>query len=149
MVNMSGSAASSVSVEPINGTVDTGGNSQPILHEVFHGLKRLARTGEGTQIDLSSIPFGPGDEERLLKALEEGEVEANVDALGPTRVRETGVRGVWLVDYRNLEGQRLALHIEITTVPDILRTQPQDIQDAIYKLESLIETDPGDATPKF
>jgi len=148
MVHMSGLASIPVTAEPIEDTCDTRGNGLPILYELRHGLKRLAQTGESTQIDLSSIPFGPGDEERLLARLGKGEVDANIDALGPTRVRETGIHGVWLVDYRNVEGQRLALHIEISSVPDILRTQPPDIQDAINTLEALIETVPGDLDPE-
>jgi hydrogenase-1 operon protein HyaF len=142
---MSSPASIPISVEPIGGTPEAWGNSLPILHEIRHGLRRLADTGESTLIDLNAIPFGPGDEERLLRLLGNGEVEANVDALGPTRVWETSVHGVWLTDYRNIEGQRLALHIEISTIPDILRTQPQDIQDAIEELDARIATGPDDS----
>ncbi len=145
---MSGPASITVAAEPIAGTAVAWGNSLPILHEIRHGLKRLADTGESTKIDLNSIPFGPGDEERLLERLGTGEVEARVDALGPTRVRETAIQGVWLIDYRNLDDRRLALHIEIATVPDILRSQPQDIADAIRKLEALIEAAPGNPDPQ-
>jgi hydrogenase-1 operon protein HyaF len=112
--------------------------SLPILHEIRHGLRRLAQTEEGTLIDLSAIPFAPGDESRLLGLLGEGEVRAEVNALGPTRVWESGVHGVWLVDHRNLEGQRLTLHIEIARIPNILRTPRQDIEDAIMELDSRI-----------
>lgn len=126
-----------VAAEPIANAWD---NSLAILHEIRHGLKRLADTGESTKIDLNAIPFGPGDEERLVELLGTGEVQADVDALGPTRVRETGIAGVWLVDYRNLDDQRLALHVEVATVPDILRSQPQDFPEAIGKLEALIQS---------
>jgi hydrogenase-1 operon protein HyaF len=145
---MSGLTSIPITVEPIEDAVKAWGNSKPILHEIRYGLKRLAESGESTKIDLNSIPFGPGDEERLLAMLGKGEVEANVDALGPTRVWESAIHGVWLIDYRNLDEQRLALHIEIATVPDILGTQPQDIHDAIDKLETLIETVSGDSDPK-
>lgn len=145
---MSESASIPASPGLIENTLGAWGNCLPILHELRHGLKRLARSGETTQIDLSSIPFAPGDEQRLLEILGEGEVEANVDALGPTRVWESGIHGIWLVDYRNIDGQRLALHIEIATVPNILRTQPQDIKDAIDKLEALVETASDDSNPR-
>ena len=112
--------------------------SLPILHEIRHGLKRLAETGESTLIDLSAIPFAPADEARLLGLLGDGEVRAEVNAMGPTQVWESGVHGVWLVDHRNLEGQRLTLHIEIARIPDILRTQPQDVEDAIMELDARI-----------
>jgi len=136
-----------VSVEPIEVSPRAWGNSLPILHEVRHGLKRLAESGERTLIDLNAMPFGPGDEKRLFELLGRGEVEATIDALGPTRVWETAVPGVWLIDHCNLEGQRLALHIEIATIPDLLRTQRQDVQDAISKLDARIEARAGDSDP--
>jgi hydrogenase-1 operon protein HyaF len=113
------------------------GISLPVLHEIRHGLKRLAEHGESTLIDLRAMPFafGPGDEARLLGLLGEGEVKAEIDALGPTRIWETAVKGVWVVDHRDLDGERLALHVEIAAIPEILRTQPQDIEDAIRELE--------------
>lgn len=135
---MSGLPNISVSAEPGNRTLEAWGNSLPILHEIRHGLRRLADTGERTQIDLKAIPFGPGDEARLLELLGKGEVEAKIDALGPTRVLETAVHGVWLVDHHNLDDERLALHIEIAEVPEILRAQPQDIEDAIRELDNRI-----------
>lgn len=144
---MSGLASIPVSVEPIEVSPRAWGNSLPILHEVRHGLKRLAESGERTLIDLNAMPFGPGDEKRLFELLGRGEVEATIDALGPTRVWETAVPGVWLIDHCNLEGQRLALHIEIATIPDLLRTQRQDVQDAISKLDARIEARAGDSDP--
>jgi hydrogenase-1 operon protein HyaF len=112
------------------------GNAEPVLHEVRHALARLIATGETTKIDLKAMPFGPGDLDRLLSFLGTGEVQASIEALGPTRIQETGVAGVWLVDYLNSEAQRLALHIEIATVPEILCPQPQDLDDAIASLDA-------------
>jgi hydrogenase-1 operon protein HyaF len=74
--------------------------------------------------------------DRLLSFLGTGEVQASIEALGPTRIQETGVAGVWLVDYLNSEAQRLALHLEIATVPEILCPQPQDLDDAIASLDA-------------
>jgi hydrogenase-1 operon protein HyaF len=112
------------------------GNAEPVLHEVRHALARLIATGETTKIDLKAMPFGPGDLEHLLSVLGTGEVHASIDALGPTRVQETAIPGVWLVDYLNTEAMRLALHLEIATVPEILCPQPQDLDDAIAALDA-------------
>lgn len=121
------------------------GNAIPILHEVRHALARLIAEGQETQIDLNAIPFGPGDEERLAALLGIGEVEALVSALGPTRVRETAIPGVWLVDYRNAEDERLALHLEIAQTPEILRTQREDLATAIAALDSRLDAARGGA----
>ena len=112
------------------------GNAIPILHEIRHGLRRLVEGGETSLIDLQAIPFGPGDEERLLSLLGQGEVEARLDALGPTHLRETAIPGVWLVDHRNRAGDRIGLQVEISTVPEILRTQPQDLSRALAALDA-------------
>jgi len=111
-----------------------------ILQEIRHGLSRLVATGQGGLIDLGAIPLGPDEEARLLTLLGQGEVTAEIAALGPTRIWETGVPGVWVLDHRNLEGQRLALHIEIARIPKMLVTQPQDLEGATAALDARIAT---------
>jgi hydrogenase-1 operon protein HyaF len=112
------------------------GNALPVLHEVRHALERLVASGASTLIDLRSMPFGPGDEARLTTLLGTGEVHAVVDSLGPTIVQETAIPGVWLVDYQNAEGHRLALHLEVTCVPSLLRTQCGDLDTALGALDA-------------
>jgi HupH hydrogenase expression protein, C-terminal conserved region len=112
------------------------GNALPILHEVRHALERLVATGDVTQIDLNAIPFGPGDQERLTTLLGSGEVSATIQALGATLIQETAIPGVWLIDHRNAEGQRLAFHIEIAPIPALLKTQPEDLATAIAALDA-------------
>jgi hydrogenase-1 operon protein HyaF len=109
-------------------------NALPILHQIRHALERLAASGERSVIDLRSLPFGPGDEERLLGFLGTGEVTATVDALGPTRIRETGFAGVWLVEYQDAEGSRIGLQIEVTDAPSLLRSPPEDVVEAGERL---------------
>ncbi|NEX20433.1 hydrogenase expression/formation protein [Thiorhodococcus mannitoliphagus] len=125
------------------GTPRSFGNALPVLNEIRHALEKLVTTGEETRIDLSALPFGPGDLDRLTDWLGTGEVEATVDALGPTRVQETAIPGVWLVDYHNSEQQRLTLHIEVAPVPEILRPQPQDLADALNQLDARLEQETG------
>ena len=123
------------------------GNALPVLHEVRHALERLVASGESTLIDLRAMPFGPGDEARLTGLLGTGEVQAVVAALGPTIVQETAIPGVWLIDYQNAEGQRLALHLEVTCVPSLLRTQCADLDGALGALDArLCGRDADDAT---
>jgi hydrogenase-1 operon protein HyaF len=144
---MSGLQSIPVRVESDSGPHTERGNAIPIVHEVRHALGRLIASGEETRIDLNAIPFGPGDEERLLGLLGTGEVSASVEALGPTRIQETAVPGVWLVDYRNAEGERMALHLEIAAVPQILRTQRGDLDTAIAALDARLRS--GQAAPRL
>ncbi|MEJ1364816.1 MAG: hydrogenase expression/formation protein [Candidatus Sedimenticola sp. (ex Thyasira tokunagai)] len=116
------------------------GNALPILHEIHHALQRLLECDETTVIDLRAIPFGPGDEERLLSVLGKGEIVATLNALGETTVTETGYPGVWLLDHRNPDDERIALQIEITRIPDILCSRQEDVSDSLERLvEDLIE----------
>lgn len=123
-------------LEAINVNVETPtGNIQPLLHEIRHALKRLADGEAGTVIDLKRLPLGPGEEERIEAILGEGEVRAELDALGPTLVQETSFPGVWFVTHKNADGAVVARFIEVTRIPDILMSQPEDIADGIKQLE--------------
>jgi hydrogenase-1 operon protein HyaF len=115
------------------------GNVEPLLHEIRHALKRLADGEDGTVIDLKSLPMAPGEEERIESALGEGEVRAELQALGPTVVQETAYPGVWLVTHRNAENEVVARFIEVTRMPDILMAQPEDVARGIEKLESELQ----------
>ncbi|MBK1701859.1 hydrogenase expression/formation protein [Thiococcus pfennigii] len=110
--------------------------AKAILNEVRHALRHFVATGESTLIDLRAQPFAPGDLERLLAWLGRGEVEARVEALGPTRVWESAVPGVWLVDHRDGDDQRLTLQIEVAEFPEILRSPAQDIEQAVAILDA-------------
>ena len=145
---MSGLPSIPVQVETPAGGGACHGNVLAILHEVRHALERLISTGEATRIDLHALPFGAGDEAWLTALLGTGEVRATIEALGPTSVQETAIPGVWLVDYHNAEGQRLALHLEITCIPGILRTQCRELDTAVAALEARLSTaTPGGSHP--
>jgi hydrogenase-1 operon protein HyaF len=113
-------------------------NALPVLHEVRHALRRLVEAGESTVIDLHSMPFGPGDEEDLLAALGAGEVAAQLDALGESRITETTYPGVWVVDHYNTHGKRIAFQIEVATVPSVLVAQAADMADGLQRLEAAL-----------
>jgi len=116
----------------------------PLLYEIQHALETLAAGGEEHAIDLMAIPFGPGDEEKLLAVLGEGEVQATINTLGISRIWESAFPGVWLVDHRDPDGRRIAFQVQVTRMPDILQTSQADLVDAgqdlrqrLAELESL------------
>jgi len=120
------------------GDIDTG-NLLPLLHEVRHALARLLEQGEATTIDLRSLPFGPGEEERLEQALGEGEIAVTLNALGPSTITETSIAGVWLVTHRNHNDEVLGKFIEITRIPSILQSQDEDIRDGLDALTTQLD----------
>ena len=125
----------------VEGTTESGAmalNALPLLHEIRHALETLATDGESTTIDLSA-PFAPGDRQQLLEVLGSGEVEATVNAMGPTRIRETGFPGVWLVQYLGTSDEEVATHIEITRCPSLLLTPETDIADSTAALAARLQ----------
>lgn len=115
---------------------DSTHNLLPVLHELRHALKLLCGSGEPTIIDLTALPFGPGDEERLLHILGTGEVNASVNAIGATQIRETAFSGIWIVEHRSVEDIRVAFHVEVADVPFLLRAPREDLEAASRRLEA-------------
>lgn len=111
-------------------------NVQPILHEIRHALDKLLETGETRVIDLRSIPLAPGEEDRIIDTLCCGEVHAKLNALGPSEIYETRFAGVWLVTHHNEENDIIGRFIEITRIPDILKSQHEDMSIAVHQLEN-------------
>jgi hydrogenase-1 operon protein HyaF len=109
-------------------------NVRPLLNEIRHALEKLLATGESSAIDLRSIPLAPGEEDQIVEALGEGELSAELDAMGPSEIRETGYPGVWLVTHYNADRQLMGKFIEITRVPDLLKSQDADITEGLQRL---------------
>jgi hydrogenase-1 operon protein HyaF len=107
-----------------------------VLGELQNLLGELAASGKGGSIDVRSLPLAPGDYALLKDFLGEGEVYATIDALGVTEVRETAIAGIWWVIHRNKHEEVLADCIEVCEVPDIMKSQSEDIQQAIETLRS-------------
>ena len=109
-------------------------NVKPLLHEVKHALDKLIETGHTTIIDLRSIPLAPGEEDKILNTLGQGEVKAELNALGLSEITETQYAGVWIVTHYNDEQEIISRFIEVTTMPEILCSQTEDIMAAYSRL---------------
>jgi hydrogenase-1 operon protein HyaF len=118
---------------------DLSWNVKPLLNEVKHALNNLIKNNESTVIDLRSIPLAPGEEEKILNTLGCGEVHAQLNALGPSEIIETQYAGVWIVTHHNDENEIISRFIEITTMPDILRSQKEDVIAAYNDLATRLE----------
>jgi hydrogenase-1 operon protein HyaF len=110
-------------------------NVKPLLHEIKHALLNLIENGDSSSIDLRSIPLAPGEEQKLLDTLGTGEVQTQLNALGLSEIIETQYAGVWVITHHNDEGSIIGRFIEVTTVPDILCSQREDIINAYKRLE--------------
>ena len=109
-------------------------NVKPLLHEIKHALDTLIETGRTTIIDLRSIPLAPGEEDKILDTLGQGEVQAQLNALGLSQITETQYAGVWIVTHYNDEQHIISRFIEVTTMPEILCSQTEDVMEAYSRL---------------
>jgi hydrogenase-1 operon protein HyaF len=116
-------------------------NVKPLLHEVKHALDNLIRTGETAVIDLRSIPLAPGEEDKILNTLGRGEVQSQLNALGPSEIFETEYAGIWIVTHYNDDNDIIGRFIEITFMPDILCSQTEDVIAAFNRLADSLEDD--------
>jgi len=126
-------ASSNSAMDDVMSFVVTG-NASPLLHEIKHALSQLIREGSESIIDLGAIPFAPGDDRILEEVLGAGEVHAVLSLQGESHVRETSIPGVWRVDHFDENGEQQSRFIEITFLPEILKTQREDAERGLETL---------------
>ena len=114
-----------------------------LLRELVEALTVFARDGETHIIDLRSLPIRLEEHEMLREWLGVGEVRIEIDSLGATSIHETAFPGIWWVIHRNREGEVMTQQVEVTHCPAIIRSQPEDIDDAIGRLRQEL-TDTGE-----
>ncbi len=119
-------------------------NVQPLLHEIRHALRELIENGDSHVIDLRTIPLAPGEEEEIIARLGCGEVHAQLNALGQSEIYETQYKGVWLVTHFNAENSIVGRFIEVTLMPEILKSQQEDMQDSLAQLEEELMLNTGE-----
>ncbi len=124
------------------------GNAVPILHEIQSLLSDLVTAGKSASIDLRSLPLASRRLRETERGPRPGRGERHHRGLGVTHVRETAIHGVWWVTHYNSDETIIAEFIEVTTMPEILRTHPADARAGLDLLHSRLtpatETDKGD-----
>ncbi|WP_455365459.1 hydrogenase expression/formation C-terminal domain-containing protein [Kaarinaea lacus] len=121
---------------PVTTVEATGGNHSPssqvlaILKELQTMLDTLVETGDENYVDIHGMPLLPGEMQSLKQILGTGEVDATIAALGPTHVTETSIPGIWWVTHKNANDEIISEFIEVTDLPEILKTQHHDLHEA-------------------
>lgn len=107
-----------------------------ILQELMDMIISLDETGATNFVDIKSLPLMHNEIEQLKHILGKGEVEATVDALGPSRIAETSIPGVWWVTHLNSQEEIVSEFIEVTTLPEILLSQHEDLWNNVDLLKA-------------
>ncbi len=114
-----------------------------LLTELIQHVERLKKTGESTSIDLRALLSQP-EIEHLKATLGQGEIQASLQAFGPSSINETRVPGVWFVEHRNAEYQTIAELLMVTLCPDILFTPVENLSESRSLLAGLITNNEGE-----
>jgi hydrogenase-1 operon protein HyaF len=116
------------------------GNVRALLTEIASQLEKLLDHGETSVIDLKSLPFAPGEYDQLRDTLGQGELSARLEAIGNSEMVETRFPGVWWLTHYNVEGDIVADVIEVTFLPEILKSQPEDMRDGLAHLQEMLHS---------
>jgi len=117
------------------------GNVLPILHEIAAMLETFLATGETNCIDLRRSPLSPREFDALREVLGQGEVLAEVNSLGPTRIYETTSPGVWWTTHLNQDEEILGEFIEITACPEMLKAPAEELQTGLNRLRTRLASE--------
>lgn len=137
-----------MSLKDIPVKLDSGpetGDSEPtglaiaLLREIADHLLKVSQGGDRQVVELTNLPLSGGDIQLLEEKLGRGEVEARVNAAGPTEVFETSFPGVWWVKYLGEDGHVITQQLEIGTVPMILEAHHEDIQSSAGRFPRLFD----------
>lgn len=122
-----------------NGEVLPSDQLLALLQELQNMLVALAEHGEENRIDLRSLPMSPADHDFLREFLGKGEVSAQVNALGLSEIKETRFSGIWWSLHYNNHEEIVAELIEVTPLPDILKTQVPDLIESRDALQRYLQ----------
>lgn len=114
-------------------------NLLPVMHEIRHALNELVAHGTHGMIDLHSLPMSPQELEDLDEFLGEGEIDLTLNVLGKTRIRESSYSGIWRIEHLDDSNQRIGYFIEIGMIPEILRSQCDDIKEGLQTMTTILD----------
>ncbi len=115
------------------------GSLAALLAEIAARLERLSAGGKGSAIDLRALPFAPQEYEALREHLGQGEVSVRIDAIGPSEIFETRYPGLWWVTHCNAEGDITSDLLEITHIPEIIKSHPHDIKAGLASFRAQLD----------
>jgi len=121
--------------------INDGSGARAILCEIETMLEQLLAHDEEGVIDLKTIPISHDEYLQLQYVLGKGELSATIQSLGKSTVAETAIAGVWWITHYNEEGEVIADLIEITLIPDILKSDQADMRNSLEELRKRIESE--------
>ena len=122
-------------VHDTNGTTHTSLQIIALLQELQHKMQNLIKSDTTDSIDVHGLPLLPIEIGYLKEILGEGEVSVTVNALGTTKIHETSIPGIWWITHYNSKDEVMTELIEVTTLPEIIKTHRSTLPVGLSVLE--------------
>jgi hypothetical protein len=90
-----------------------------------------------------NFPLTNDDSSFLDEVLGRGPITINYDGLERTFWQESKIAGVWWSEYRNANNRVTLRMIEITEFPALAKSQADDIDDGINRLDQVLAESPS------
>jgi len=126
---------------PIEVIQPSTGMAQAVLTELAEHLDLLAKTGKTHVIDLNSLPMNITDKQELQHFLGQGEVNITLITIGDSKIFETAYSGIWWIKHYSADEKFISEFLEVTSIPEIIKSHVGDIQQAANELKSVINHD--------
>lgn len=107
-----------------------------LLAEIEAKLDALQNTGVSSTIDLRWLIVSPRTLANLREALGEGEVSARISSNGLSLLQETAIPCVWRVSHRDNTDHPVGEFVEITEIPELLRSDRLAIAQGLAALRA-------------
>lgn len=117
------------------------GMARAVLSELVEHLQLLAEQGLQHVIDLTSLPMNSTDKRELEDLLGRGEVSVILSTIGDSQIFETRYSGIWWIKHYTVDQQLISELIEITQIPEIIKSHSDDIQQAADEIKKIIDND--------
>ncbi len=109
-----------------------------ILQQLVEMVKELKQQEEPSHIDLLQLPLSTDELLKLWEILGEGEIHAEVEHLGISRIYSTSVPAVWRVTHFDDNDEVLSDFLEVSYCPEIMITHDEDINSGIELMKAKI-----------
>ncbi len=116
------------------------GMAHAVLSELSDHLPALVDEGKQHVIDLTSLPMTETDKRELQDLLGKGEVSITLSTIGDSQIFETKINGIWWIKHYGADGQLISELIEITRVPDIIKSHSEEIRISIDEIHKLLKS---------
>ncbi len=117
--------------------------ARALFNELAQHLQKLVEQGKEHTVDLFSLPVNDQDKQELEQLLGKGEVDITLTTVGESRIFETSYNGIWWVRHHAADALLISEFIEVTWIPEIIKSHPSDVELSADRMKKIILQDEG------